>query len=285
MNALECIPCLLRHTIDVLDFLEVDDELRREIMTGALSEVGRIIDGSTPPMSAAGIYKVLREKGGFEDPYAPFKKLSTDRALDIMPNLIENIEKSSSPLEKAFEYAVAGNSIDLATMGRENLGKIIEWLGNLQQSDFAVNDFMKLERDLKHAKTLLYIGDNAGEVVFDRIVLEMLDIPEIYFGVRGAPALNDIVQSDAIYAGIDKPVKIVSTGSGVPGVVLDQCSTEFREIFKKADVVIAKGQGNFETLDDAERSIYFLFRVKCPLIGDRVNSDVGKFVIWKCAHD
>ena len=134
---------------------------------------------------------------------------------------------------------------------------------------------------MKNAETVLVLGDNAGESVFDRLFMELIDVPRLFYAVRGGPVLNDITLEDAVASGITAPVEIISTGSAIPGVVLDKTSSDFREIFYGADVIIAKGQGNFETLFDPPRPVYHLFKVKCDAVARRIGSRIDDFVIWK----
>ena len=137
----------------------------------------------------------------------------------------------------------------------------------------------QLKNDLKTANQVLYIGDNCGEIVLDKLFIQTINHPNIYFAVRGGPVINDVTIEDAKMVGIDKITKIITTGDDSPGAVWETCSNKFKNIFKKSDIVIAKGQGNLEGLLDVKHNIYFLFVVKCNLIGSRVGAKVGDFII------
>ncbi len=281
MNLLECIPCVLSNTLRTLDTLETDDSVRKEVLQRALLEVRAILDGASAPEVTKEIFQTIKTITGNPDPYSSFKKASTEKALEIFPRLQKKVSRSPDPFAAAIELSVAGNTIDLVTLNPDELPKVIEWLENLSDAKFAVNDIKVLEREVAGAKTILVIGDNAGETVFDKLFLELINVPELYYGVRGAPVLNDVIDDDAVASGIVSPIRIISSGSSMPGTSLSDSSEEFNEVFQRADVVIAKGQGNFETLDDSPRCVYHLFKVKCSGVAGQVGCDVGDFVVWR----
>jgi len=137
---------------------------------------------------------------------------------------------------------------------------------------------------LSKSSVLLIVGDNAGEAVFDRALIEAItrlySIQKVYYAVRGAPVINDVTFDDATYAGVDSVAEIITTGSDVPGIVLNECSVQFVELFRTADVVISKGQGNFETLHGCERKVYFLLKVKCGVVAKITNAGIGDILLF-----
>ena len=281
MNSKECIPCLLGQALRFLDSAGADEETCRDVLHFALGEVEAVFDGVTSPEVSAIIYARLVEKTGVRDPFAAMKAESIRGALELLPKMRGIVRAAGDPFAKAVELAIAGNAIDLAVVSPDRIGEIFDLLSNFSGNEVSVNDISLLEEELKNAETVLVLGDNAGESVFDRLFMELIDVPRLFYAVRGGPVLNDITLEDAVASGITAPVEIISTGSAIPGVVLDKTSSDFREIFYGADVIIAKGQGNFETLFDPPRPVYHLFKVKCDAVARRIGSRIDDFVIWK----
>ncbi|HDR91422.1 MAG TPA: DUF89 family protein, partial [candidate division Zixibacteria bacterium] len=233
------------------------------------------------PVAARAIYRSISAKTGITDPFRDFKVQSTEMALRILPRLREIVSKSQNPFAKAVEFSIAGNAIDLVQMEEEDLNSVIERLESHSADFSGDNAIIKLEDEIRSAETVLIIGDNAGEAVFDTLLLEQIRGKKLYYSVRGGPALNDAIEIDAIESGIGDFAEIVSSESSVPGILLDEVGEKFREIFDRADVVIAKGQGNLETLEDAPRPIYHLFKAKCEPIAKLAMRKVGDFVVWR----
>ncbi|MFH0753575.1 MAG: ARMT1-like domain-containing protein [Candidatus Omnitrophota bacterium] len=183
---------------------------------------------------------------------------------------------------KAVELAIAGNVIDYAAKNNLNVEKEIQEIlaGSFSPEQKRVFEYELFRKELAEAKTILYLADNAGEIVFDRVLIEEIcAVREVTVAVRYKPILNDAVMEDAVFCGIDKIAHVISSGVDSPGTVLDYCSDEFLKIFKRADMVISKGQGNYEALSEAHRKIYFLFKVKCPVIANHSGARMGDIVL------
>ncbi|MBD3263516.1 MAG: DUF89 family protein, partial [Candidatus Omnitrophica bacterium] len=187
------------------------------------------------------------------------------------------------------ELAIAGNIIDYGVKNslnvEEELDKIICYEQTaIEKEGKKVFDYQDFRRCLKRAKTILYLGDNAGEVVFDRVLIEEIKKQdrrkEIFFAVRGAPIINDVLEEDAYFAGIDAGAVIINNGCAAPGTILNLCSNDFLKIYRKADMVISKGQGNFETLSRAKRGVFFLFKAKCPVVAKDIGCEVGDVCLF-----
>jgi uncharacterized protein with ATP-grasp and redox domains len=196
--------------------------------------------------------------------------------LERYPEFREVMEKSFDPFEVAMRLALAGNVIDF---GSKYQLDALEALNNGSRAKLAVDDSKHLRHDLKNATTLLYIGDNCGEIVLDRLFLENINLPIMYYAVRGGPIINDVTIDDAEMVGMNRIAKVTSTGDDAPGVVWESTSKEFKQIFSQADVIIAKGQGNLEGLIDIPKNIYFLLVTKCELIGERLGTHPDGFVV------
>jgi len=153
----------------------------------------------------------------------------------------------------------------------------------LEATDFDINETLgeHLKSEIEKAKSILYLGDNAGEIVFDMLFIEQLPEEKICFVVRGKPVLNDVILQDALQVGLDKYVEVIDNGSGIPGTILEDCSDTFRKRFESADLVIAKGQGNFETLSQIDKNIFFLLKIKCPVIADLTGMKMDEMAIFR----
>jgi uncharacterized protein with ATP-grasp and redox domains len=196
------------------------------------------------------------------DPYRDDKELATELALALYPELKEKVRVADDSLEMAVRIAIAGNIIDLGVADSYDLEATLQRV--LTQA-FAINDLDALRSALKQSDSILYLADNAGETVFDRVLIETLGFPVSYV-VKAAPIINDATRKDAVAAGIDRVANIIDNGSGAPGTLLDQCSKLFCTQFAEADLIIAKGQANYESLSNSSAPIFFLLQAKCNVI-------------------
>jgi hypothetical protein len=202
--------------------------------------------------------------------------------------LKKKVSHSRDRLLTAVELAIAGNIIDYGA--RNTLDVEVELKRILREEHKTIKkgssglfSYPEFKRILKNAKTILYIGDNAGETVFDRILIE--EIKNIYrdkriiYAVKGRPIINDALTEDAHQCGIDKVAEIVSTGLGIPGTILSLCSKKFLRIYRDADMIISKGQGNFEALSEKRKPVFFLFMAKCPVVAKYVGCELGDIIL------
>jgi len=256
--------------------IATDDE--RQIKK-VLDEVGMMLRDipleSTPPESGRLIYHKISEITGNPDPYKDIKSESTKKALSLYPSLKSRIEKSSDRLLAAIRIAIAGNIIDFGAHLDFDLEEDIEDVFN---KDFAIFNYDAFKELLAEADVLLYIGDNAGECVFDRILIEEMKKPVVYV-VRNVPIINDATYEDAVKAGIDKVATILSSGTDAPGTILKKCSAEFKEVYNNSKLIISKGQGNYEALSGEGNPIFFLLKAKCHVIADDIGIREGDIVL------
>jgi len=253
--------------------IEVFHELGKKLENIKLSD--------PPPKTGKLVYGLVDKISGKDNPYEQVKKEHINLALKMLPELTRFIEKSSDKLDSALKISSAGNIIDLGALSV--LGDIQQTLDNALNSQHDRWDIEPLSEKLGDAKSVLVLGDNAGETVFDRVLLsvigELYSEAKIYFSVRNAPIINDATYEDAIASGIDEYAEIISTGSDAPGILLDEISEKFRNNFYDADIVISKGQGNYETLNDIDRDIFFLLTVKCDVVAKHFSLPVGASVL------
>ena len=272
---LDCIPCFFNQALRAGRIVTGDETKLKKL----LDEIGTMLSDipleSTPPETGMRIYEKVREITGVFDPYKELKRESTEKALTLYPSLKSKIEKSNDKLLTAIRIAIAGNVIDF---GVNRNFDIEEEIDMVLKQDFAIFDYDKFKHYSDKTNEILYIGDNAGESVFDRILIEEMKKPTRYV-VRAMPVINDVTYEDAVQAGIDKVASILSSGTSAPGTVLETCNAEFKEIYKKSEFVISKGQGNYEGLSDESHPVFFLLKAKCRVIADDIGVNEGDIVL------
>ena len=272
---LDCIPCFFEQALRAGRIATDDEQLQKRVLDELGAMLSRISLDSTPPETGRLIYRMVSEITGNPDPYRELKHKSTQQALALYPSLKRTIEESGDGLLTAIRIAIGGNVIDFGASAAFDIDTAIE---EALEQDFAICDYAAFKSGLAKTGQVLYIGDNAGETVFDRLLIEQMDKPVTYV-VREAPVINDATAEDAIQAGIDRVANIVSTGSDAPGAIPSICSPEFRQTLDSAEFVIAKGQGNYEGLSNEIHPIFFLLKAKCRIIADNIGVKKGDIVL------
>lgn len=252
-----------------------DEEGQRAVLDRVLAGLREVSLASTPPEIGDRIHRIVREETGVDDPYREAKEESTRRALALYPRLKTLVEDSEDALDVATRLAIAGNIIDLGPAAEYDLWGTVE---RVVAQPFAIGDGIALRKALGKAREVLYLGDNAGETVFDRVLIEALDLPVTYV-VKGGAILNDATLDDARAAGLDRVAKVLANGSDAPGTILERSDDGFRQLFEKAELIIAKGQANYETLSAEGDRIFFLLQTKCPVIAADIGVPVGSIVL------
>ncbi len=279
---LDCIPCFFRQALEQGRLFTENKFIHKEIMDDVASLVPGFSLELTPPEMARKMQKLFGKRFAELDLYKRVKDQSNRRAMKLYARLKEKIAQSKDRLLTAIEFAIAGNVIDYAAKNTLDIESEIQKLfkDNFTAGRKSVFDYKGFKKVLKSAKTVLYLADNAGEIVFDRVFIEeFCDHRKVIFAVRDKPAINDALKEDAVFCGIDKTAQVISSGVDAPGTILKYCSDEFLKIFRRADIVISKGQGNFEALSQEKRSIFFLFMVKCPVIAKETGCKMGDIVL------
>jgi uncharacterized protein with ATP-grasp and redox domains len=212
---------------------------------------------------------------GNPDPYKEEKVYYNQEMMKLLPNLSSLIDEAADPFAAAVKLAAAGNIIDFGPGYDLSPATVLKTIAATMEMPLPEDTLTALKEDLAQAKTLLYLGDNTGEIVFDRVFVEAIkeNYPDvrIYFAARGKPVLNDITEEDAYLVKMDEFAEIINNGTSIPGTMLEYVTPAFREIFAQADVIISKGQGNFECLLGSGReNLYHLFLCKCDLFVDRL---------------
>jgi uncharacterized protein with ATP-grasp and redox domains len=189
------------------------------------------------------------------------------------------VQDSSDPFQTAVRLAIAGNIIDFALGPGLKEQLVQDTIEDTLDRPFAVDHLEAFRQAAGRATTILYLADNAGEIVLDRLLLEQLPSGKVVFAVRGSPVINDATREDAELAGLGDLATLIDNGSDYPGTVLKSCSGEFQKHFRRADLVIAKGQGNYETLSAEDARVFFLLKVKCPIIARDIGCQEGEIVV------
>ncbi|MDD2513054.1 MAG: ARMT1-like domain-containing protein [Proteiniphilum sp.] len=257
-----------KHTLTAAEKKELAAEMFSHFHNGA--------SGFSVPALSRELYRLFREKSGVVDPYERIKYESNDRLLREYGSFREKIGHSDDPFETALRLAIAGNIIDYGVSDQYDLEGTIT---RVLESPFAINHAEQLKQRVADAKTILYLGDNAGEIVFDKLFIETFHHPNVWYAVRGAPVINDATLRDAAQVKMEEVARVIDNGSDAPSTLPEKCSHAFQQLYNEADLVISKGQGNLEGLIDASRDdIYFLLMVKCDVIADRLGVPKGSFV-------
>ena len=259
---LECFPCMMTQALRAGRATGLKDEQIKILLDQVGMMIRDIPMGSTPPESGRLIYEKVREITGREDPYEHQKADHIREALALYPEIKGIVESADDPLLTSIRFAIAGNVIDLGVDRHFDLPEEIRHALEQKPGIFHYHSFVEV---LKRASSILYLGDNAGESVFDRILIETLD-RAVRFVVRDIPIINDVTRKDAVMSGLGEVAEIVSSGTTAPGTVLSLCTDEFLEIFNHANMIISKGQGNYEALSETQRPVFFLLKAKCPVI-------------------
>ena len=264
---LECIPCFMQQAYRTARIATSDEKKIKEVLNVVGEMIKSIPMENTPPETGNIIYQKISEITEVHDPYKEIKKANIKEALSLYPELKLLINKSEDRLLTAIRIAIAGNVIDLGVNKNFN---IVDDLKKILKQDFAIFDYEDFKNQLNRAESVLYLGDNAGESVFDKLLIEELGKPVTY-AVRDIPVINDCVIEDAVASGLDKVATLISSGSTAPATILSLCNEDFIEKFKNADLIISKGQGNYEGLSQINRSVFFMLKAKCPVIANNLN--------------
>ncbi|MGD8761011.1 MAG: ARMT1-like domain-containing protein [Desulfobacteraceae bacterium] len=277
---LDCIPCFFRQALAAARISSEDEAIHRRVLNSVALMIPDVALNATPPEIAQQVYRVVYEITGNSDPYYEIKSSINQSALSLYPRMQDTVDYSNDPLLTACRLAIAGNDIDLGAQAE--FGSINSIIEDSLGFDLDQENYARFKENVAKANLILYIGDNAGETVFDRILIEQLlqiNNSKIVFVVRENPIINDATLDDAIKVGLDKVAKIISSGSDAPATILSQCSSEMLSFYQSADVIISKGQGNYESLSGRSENIFFLFKVKCPVIARDSNSPLGSTVL------
>ncbi len=275
---LDCVPCVLRQVLRGARYAYLPEETQERVIRESMKAINKISWKVTPPELAHVAHGILR-KYAQGDPYMDIKMKSNDEALALYTSLKERVENSSDSLLTAVKIAIAGNIIDFGAMSESEI-KISETVEHVLKNDFAINYYEQFKEDLKSAKRILYFADNAGEIVFDKLLIETLRKMKDYritLVVKAGPIINDATMVDVNYVGLNEmvdEVRFISNGE----YGHERNSKEVHGWIKNHDMIISKGQGNYEGLSEFS-GIYYLLMVKCPVVAEDIGANVGDVVL------
>ncbi|HAX99518.1 MAG TPA: hypothetical protein DCY12_11685 [Candidatus Atribacteria bacterium] len=275
----ECFGCNIRQALEAIEKAGKDQQFAWQVLKRICKNYAQADSNWTPAFMTTVAHRIAQDMIGIEDIFYEEKRYYNQMALELYPQLKEYVEKSQSHLETALRIAIAGNIIDLGVYKEIMVDEI---LYQIEHTPWGIYDWIDFQSDLKSSKNLLYISDNAGEVVFDRVFLEEINQGrKIYFIVKEKPISNDALREDAVEAGIDKIATILTTGQGEIGIDIERAPQDVQEIWRKADCIFCKGQGNFETLSDRPEGIYFLLKAKCKAVSRELGVEQGALILKK----
>ncbi|MFP4141893.1 MAG: damage-control phosphatase ARMT1 family protein [Thermoplasmata archaeon] len=274
---LDCIPCFLRQVLEASRMATDDEEVQREVLDEVMDILTDLkLESKKPPEIGKYVHRAVKEITDTQDPYREIKEEQNEEALKIYPKLEEKVKSADDRFLTAVKIAIAGNVIDLGPGHAIDLEADIE---EVLSKELTIDHFDEFKKNIERSETIFYLGDNAGEIVFDKILLRELEGKEIFYFVKGAPKINDAMAIDAKKAGIDEYAKVDVVGNGRPGTGPERDSPEFIERMQEADMVISKGMGNYEALSEVPANIFFLLKAKCPVIADDLGVEVGDIIL------
>ena len=280
----KCFPCIVNQVLKVAEMTGCEDKkgLFRKVFS-YLSETD--YSKGTPEITGE-TFKILKQHTGNDDPYYELRKHYNTFLLNKEDHFVAQVEQADNPFEAAIKLAILGNLIDFNPIHNTDINQIETLLDRIHELDLTIDYCEHLFNDIKKSKSLLYLGDNCGEICLDKVlIMKMKDLNpnlDIYFAVRGENVVNDSIEEDAYYVGIDKYAKVISNRDNSMGTVLERTSTDFQKLFWNADIIISKGQSNYECLSEiTNRNIYFLLMAKCQIIANDIGVPIKSAVCLK----
>ena len=275
----DCIPCFVRQSLDAVRLMTSDESIHEHVVRNILRLAADLDMSQSPPVMGQKIHRLIRELVGMEDPYHKIKKQFNELALKLYSELRKLIIESEDPLETAIRLAIAGNIIDFGFNSKLQESELEKTISECLAAEFSGMQLKPFQQVVNEAEEILYIADNAGEIIFDRLLIEQLPYEKVTVAVKGKPVINDATMEDAEVAGLTRIVEVIDNGSDAPGTILESCSRYFRDRFARADLVIAKGQGNYETLSEVNKNIFFILKAKCSVIARDLECEVGEMIL------
>ncbi len=272
---LDCIPCAIQQALRAGRMATSNEKKLKQILDETGEMIKTISMHATPAEIGMSVYRIVSKVTSVRDPYKNMKQHHIAETKSIYPELEKIVANSEDKLLTAIRIAIAGNVIDL---GVKKSFDIVKDVKSILKQDFAVFDYSAFKTQLEKTENILYIGDNVGESVFDKILIKELKKP-VKYAVRSIPIINDVTMEDAIASGLGELAELIDSGCESPGIILNQSTPEFLEIFNTSGLVISKGQGNFEGLSDCNRQVFFLLKVKCPIISNHLGVKEGSIIL------
>ncbi|QVK17688.1 DUF89 family protein [Mycoplasmatota bacterium] len=274
--SIECIPCMVKKVVELANYYFKDEEKKFEFIKRSLRIISEEDGKSSSPTINEKLFDILEEEYGIDtNIYVEEKKYFNDLILKLEASIYGKLDDCEDGLLESIKYAMAGNIIDFGALEDVNECMVMESIEKSLKHQIDNEVYMKFKNELNKATHLCYLLDNAGEVVLDKVLIREIkkQYPNITISIitRGRPVYNDVTKEDAYYVGLDKYGMIVDNGTGIPGTDINCVSQECNSIIENSDLIISKGQGNFETLFGCGKNIYYLFLCKCDMLVDKLN--------------
>ncbi len=268
-TAIDCLPCYLRQTLQVARLSTSDPAVQLQVMR-RVADLTRDMDmEKTPPENSVPVYQAIAEITACADPYRVIKQQSNEQALALLPEFQKELQQSDDPLAVALRLAIGGNIIDYGAMHSFDVDAAMERCLEIPLALDHSRELQRQVRVLSQGARVLYLADNSGEIVYDSLVVKELTGMglNVTVAVKSGPIINDALLADAKACGLDSIAHVLENGTSCPGTPLAACSEALQQAFHHADLIISKGQGNFETLSEVKAEIFFLLTVKCSVVG------------------
>jgi hypothetical protein len=278
----DCMPCFMNQAIRGPRRFTDDPAVIEAVSREVAAELARYDFSHPPPVLGGAVNRIISRHLGVDDPYRDEKRRFNGLALGLLPGLRERIERSADPFETAVRLAAAGNAIDFGSPGGRTDGRLAELFEAALTADITGGGAPAIARlggAAARAGSILYLADNAGEIALDRLLIERLPPGSVTVAVRSGPVINDVLRADADQVGLPEVATVIESGVAMPGTPLELCSDQLREHFRAVDLVISKGQGNFETLSEAPRAVWFLLMIKCEVVARHAGCAVGDLAV------
>lgn len=277
----ECVSCFPQQALDACRRVTDEEEAHLRLMRRVLEMTSTFRADEPPPAMAARIHRLIREESGERDPYAEIKRQANRFALDLLPRLQTFASDADDPFEAALRLSIAANVMDWGVTAHTTVSEddVERELEDAAEEPLFGGSPSEVWSRVETAQHVLYLADNAGEIAVDGLFVLRLPADRVTVAVKGGPAINDATMEDARQVGLTEQVKVIDNGNDAPGTLLDDCSSEFRTVFESADLVISKGQGNYESLSERPEDIVFLLKAKCPVAARHIGCEMGDMVL------
>ena len=279
-TCIDCIPCLGKQIVEVAGMLDGDEIKRDEAVKKMMAAFAGFDLQNPPPVFAQTLARIARPYLEGRDPFHDIKVRFNTLAMHILPDLRRKVAEAPDPFALAVRLCIVGNVIDsgVVTIQLEEEAVTREIMNASQEDLFG--EIESFRKKFLAADKILWLADNSGEIVLDQLLMSFVDPGKITIAVRSFPILNDATMRDAEEIGLTSVYRVIENGSDAPGTILEDCSPELLESYNQADLIISKGQGNYETLSSVpDKRIFFLLKAKCPIVARDVGCEIGRLVI------
>ncbi|MBI2426140.1 MAG: DUF89 family protein [Candidatus Hydrogenedentes bacterium] len=275
-STLDCLECIVRQALRASRVATTDPAVQRQIIDETSRRIGELDLEDSPASVSMMAYEITSQLSGNADPYRELKWKQNELALAMEPALRHLVDAEPDRLEAALHIAAAGNVIDLGVMTTEQID-VEAAVTQVMHERFAVDHSAAFKASLSRCKDLLYLLDNAGEIVFDKILIEELQKhTRVTAVVKAGPMINDVLREDAEQVGLTQLCEVIDNGGAFIGSPLHRVPQAFLDRMAAADMIVGKGQGNYETVDDFDGDVFLILRAKCEIVAAHMGVKYGQ---------